>query len=306
MAKNNRLKLLVSREEANRKIQARIEKGQKLHDRRINSVGELEIAIMDAQNWSDYNRDLEVSLFGNSVIESRYMRFDYSRLSDDQIDEYLVAGIYIPGLRDEVNEYQESMARSINSLKGICQRLELYEELLELYKELSDISRHGVINKEVAEFASGSIGDKVFIVHGRDNEAKVTVARFVETLGLTATILHEQPSRGLTIIEKLEKYARKAGFAIVVITPDDLGGLKDTADDEPNPRARQNVIFELGYFMGKLGREKVCPLFKGEVEKPSDIDGILYVPMDNNDGWKFNLAKEMKQAGLPVDMNKLV
>ena len=73
----------------------------------------------------------------------------------------------------------------------------------------------------------------------------------------------------------------------------------------PNPRARQNVVFELGYFMGKLGRERVCPLFKGEVEKPSDIDGIVYVPMDNSDGWQLKLALEMDQAGLPVDLNKL-
>ncbi|MDE0299379.1 MAG: nucleotide-binding protein [Candidatus Poribacteria bacterium] len=143
-------------------------------------------------------------------------------------------------------------------------------------------------------------------MHGRNDGAKATVARFVETLGIKATILHEQPSSGLTIIEKIEKYAEKAGFAIVMITPDDLGSLKDYRDEEPNPRARQNVVFELGYFMGKLGSERVCPLFKGEVEKPSDIDGIVYVPMDTSGGWKLKLAQEMKQAGLPIDMNKLL
>ena len=280
-------KLLVSKEEADNRLKAQIEAGQQLHDRRINSEDELDIAIMEANNWSDYNTDLLESLFDSSAIKNRYMRFNYHRLSEDQIDVYRLAGYYI----DEVKEYRESLAHSINNLAGICQRLELYGEL-------SDISQQDATNKEV--------GDEVFIVHGRDDEAKLMVARFVEKLGIEAIILHEKPSSGRTIIEKIEKHAEKAGFAIVLITPDDLGGLKDSLDVEPNPRARQNVVFELGYFMGKLGRERVCPLFKGEVEKPSDIDGIVYVPMDSSDGWKLNLAQEMKQAGLPVDLNKLL
>ena len=85
----------------------------------------------------------------------------------------------------------------------------------------------------------------MFIVHGRDDEAKVKVARFVEKLGIEATILHEKPSSSLTIIEKIEKYSDKVGFAIVLLTPDDIGALKHNVDDESNPRARQNVVFEL-------------------------------------------------------------
>ena len=95
------------------------------------------------------------------------------------------------------------------------------------------------------------------------------------------------------------------GFAIILLTPDDVGAPKDK-QDELKPRARQNVVLELGYFMGKLGRERVCPLLKDEVEKPSDIDGLVYVPMDNFNGWQLKLAKEMKQAGLSVDSEKLL
>ena len=138
-----------------------------------------------------------------------------------------------------------------------------------------------------------SFGNDVFIVHGRDDGAKDTIARFVEHLGIQPIILHERLSRGETIIEKIERYSDDVGFAIVLITPDDVGGLESEADDERNPRPRQNVVFELGYFMGKLGRERVCPLFKGEVETPSDIDGIVYIDMDAPGAWKETLRREI-------------
>lgn len=147
--------------------------------------------------------------------------------------------------------------------------------------------------------------DEVFIVHGHDNEAKETVARFVEKSGIEATILHERTNRGKTIPEKFEEHAGKAGFAIILLTPDDVGKSKDETD-EFKLRARQNVILELGYFWGKLGRDRLCVLYKEGIELPSDIHGIVYVPMNNPDEWQLKLAKEMKQAGLPIDLNKLV
>ena len=145
----------------------------------------------------------------------------------------------------------------------------------------------------------------MFIVHGHDQAAKHTIAGFVRRLGLNPIILDEQASKGQTIIEKFEENADEVGFAIVLLTPDDVGAPKDK-QDEFKPRARQNVVLELGYFMAKLGRDRVCPLLKDEVEKPSDIDGLVYVPMDNFNGWQLKLAKEMKQAGLPVDPEKLL
>lgn len=168
-------------------------------------------------------------------------------------------------------------------------------------KQLEDyLNYRGTPDKPVS-----SLNNEVFIVHGRDDGIKETVARFVENLGLKATILHEQPNEGRTIIEKLEDCARRAGFAIILLTPDDIGALKDNVEDGNKPRARQNVVFELGYFMGKLGRKRVCPLFKGDIEKPSDIDGVVYVPVDNADGWKLKLGQEMKNVGFPIDMNKI-
>ena len=142
-------------------------------------------------------------------------------------------------------------------------------------------------------------------MHGHDDEAKVTVARFLENLGIKATILHEQANRGQTIPEKFEEHADDAGFAIILLTPDDIGAPKDEKGDL-NYRARQNVVLELGYFWGRLGRERICVLYKEGVELPSDIHGILYVPMDISEGWKLQLAREMKQAGLPIDPEKLL
>ena len=146
---------------------------------------------------------------------------------------------------------------------------------------------------------------KVFIVHGHDEAAKHAVARFVEKLGLEAIILDEQPSEGLTIIEKFEKYARIADFAIVLITHDDVGA-PIKKKEELKLRARQNVVFELGYFFHALGRKGVCALYKEGVELPSDIYGVVYVLMDELNAWQLKLAREMKRAGLSVDLNKFL
>jgi predicted nucleotide-binding protein len=149
-----------------------------------------------------------------------------------------------------------------------------------------------------------AIGNKVFIVHGRDEATKQTTARFLEKLGLEPVILHEQPNVGRTIIEKFEDYSSVA-YAVVLLTPDDLGGL---ASEKPelSLRSRQNVVFELGYFIGKLGRKKVCALYQKDVELPSDFHGVLYVPLDEAGAWKFLLAKELKAVGLDIDLNKAV
>lgn len=138
---------------------------------------------------------------------------------------------------------------------------------------------------------------KIFIVHGHDGEAKSEVARFIEKNDLEAIILHEQASRGQTIIEKIESNTN-VGFAIVLYTPCDEG--KSISDTELQYRARQNVVFEHGYLIGKLGRMKVCALVKGKVEKPNDISGVVYIDMDSRGAWKMELVKEMQEQGYDV------
>jgi predicted nucleotide-binding protein len=148
-----------------------------------------------------------------------------------------------------------------------------------------------------------STSDKVFVVHGHDEAALQAVARFLEKLGLDAIILREQADQGRAIIEKFEDCAGTVGFAVVLLTPDDLAG--PATSPAVASRARQNVIFELGYFAGKLGRGRACLLRKGEVEIPSDLYGVIYTDMDAADGWKIKLVRELKAAKLDFDANRM-
>lgn len=141
---------------------------------------------------------------------------------------------------------------------------------------------------------------KVFIVHGRDNEAKQEVARFIEKIGLQSIILHEQASAGMTIIEKIERYSNEADFALVLYTPCDLGRGAHETKIHPKQRARQNVIFEHGYLMAKLGRENVCALVKGDIETPNDISGVVYVGFDVQGAWRSEVAKELTACGYEI------
>lgn len=143
----------------------------------------------------------------------------------------------------------------------------------------------------------------VFIVHGRDELAKTETARFIEKLGFSAIILHEQASSGKTIIEKIEAHTN-VGFAIVLYTPCDIGGL--AGEEAQKSRARQNVVFEHGYLIGKLGRHNVCALVKGDIEIPNDVSGVVYVPLDSHGAWHLSVAKEIRNAGYSVDMNKII
>ena len=140
---------------------------------------------------------------------------------------------------------------------------------------------------------------KVFIVHGHDGELKEAVARVIERQGIKSIILSEQVNRGATIIEKIEVNSDVNG-AICLFTSDDFGRGKNESID--NPRARQNVVFEAGYFVGKLGRENVILISDGNIELPSDLQGVVY---SNKNEWKFQVLKELKAIGYYIDYNKI-
>jgi hypothetical protein len=168
-------------------------------------------------------------------------------------------------------------------------------------KPPSSSSSRGVLG------TSGNPKD-VFVVHGHNHGIKETVARFLSKIGLNPIILHEKADEGNTIIEKFEKHS-DVSFAIAIFSGDDLGASKatittsKTLQEWMRPRARQNVVFEFGYFMAKLGRKNVVGLVEEGVETPSDYSGVLYIPYDAMDGWRLRLVKELKAAGLDFDSN---
>lgn len=175
---------------------------------------------------------------------------------------------------------------------------DITSELIKEVKQCSTAKRQTIIpSRDIADRS------KVFIVHGRENSTKLEVARFIERLGFVPIILNEQPNEGMTIIEKIEKYS-DVGYGVVLYTPCDIGYMKD---DESNKkyRARQNVVFEHGYLVAKLGRENVTTLVRSGVETPNDISGVVYIDFDEKGAWKFDLARNLKNAGYDVDMNLL-
>jgi predicted nucleotide-binding protein len=154
----------------------------------------------------------------------------------------------------------------------------------------------------------------IFIVHGKEDQPKLELARMLEELKFGVTMLSEKPDSGRTLIEKLEKEASDIGYAFVILTPDDVGMEKESFErmlTHPEERqktefcyrARQNVILELGYFVGKIGRNRVCCLYQGNIELPSDVNGVVYKRFKESlKGCFEEIVKELKAAGYSIDI----
>jgi predicted nucleotide-binding protein len=180
-------------------------------------------------------------------------------------------------------------------------RLGSYVELLRTEVELQTPVGHAA----PAPTSSRSVSRQVFVVHGHNETVRETCARFLEKLELEPIILHEKPNAGRTIIEKFQEYSN-VGFAVVLLTGDDMGATKESDPSTLKLRARQNVIFELGFFIGKLGRSRVCALYELGVEIPSDYSGILFIELDARGAWRFQLCRELKAVGIDIDLNKTI
>lgn len=206
----------------------------------------------------------------------------------------------IPKLFEVIPDYEYSWIKIQNERPIFVMKVNQSKEAI-----LVQGNRYEMHENEIVKVEEKKVMDytKVFIVHGRDNEAKQEVARFIERLGLEAIILHEQVSRSHTIIEKIEEYSN-VGYAVVIYTPCDDGRLK--GEKEFRSRARQNVVFEHGFLMGKIGRKNVCALVKGDIETPNDISGVIYENMDSSGAWKLSIAKELKAAGYQIDLNSII
>jgi hypothetical protein len=165
-----------------------------------------------------------------------------------------------------------------------------------------EFARGDVFANHFAGVVFGTNERRVFVVHGHGPSEKDAVSTFLSRLKMNPIVLHEQPGKGRTLIEKFEQHA-DVGFAVVVLTPDDLGADQANATGGNfRPRARQNVILELGYFIARLGRDRVCALQKGILELPSDILGIAYIELDERALWQQELVRELRAAGYAIDV----
>lgn len=270
--------LQVTREEATQKIGERIALGEALYGRQISNAEQLDSGENEYRRWNSYNAEMLKRLFTTHKFAEEYSWWGVMAVS-----------LYEKAPAQRVKEHKDAIREKIHRLESVRDRL----ELIPLASTVG--------TPDVAAIARERT-NKVFVVHGHDEASRESVARFLERIGLQAVILHEQATGGRTIVEKLEHYA-DVDFAVVLLTPDDIGGVRSSSPDKLQSRARQNVILELGFFVGKLGREHVCALYKGSLELPSDYLGVGYVALDDGGGWRLQLAKELRGAGFSVDMN---
>lgn len=157
--------------------------------------------------------------------------------------------------------------------------------------------------KSIASSAEAKQSNRVFIVHGHDEKRLLEVKEILKSQNLIPVVLKDEPSGGATVIEKFEKNS-DVDFVVVLVTADDVGAAKSFSE-ELNPRARQNVILELGYFIGRLTRSRICALNDSGVELPSDIHGVVYTVLDGGGAWRYKLLDELKHAGYHIDKNNL-
>lgn len=276
-----RPRLRVSHEEAAQSLDIQIGKADEFLPSGTQKVTR-ETLFNGRRVWSDYTTELLRQIFTTDGPAKEFERGQH------------FAVFMSASPAEQFENEVERTTRQVGALRSIRARLELFEGATK--GQPTSIQANAQALQTIAS-------RDVFVVHGRDEAAKLAVARFLEKLDLNPVILHEQPDKGRTVIENFEDHSADARFAVVLLTPDDEGCL---VGGEVNRRARQNVVFELGYFIGKLGRNRVIALKLDSVEEPSDLHGVLYVPFDAGGAWKLVLARELKAANVDVDLNKVI
>ena len=218
-----------------------------------------------------------------------------TNLTDENSSAYLLAEEAV-GVRTEGNRPDKFERAKSTLMKAI-------ETVVSALSE----DTYGELRTAESTSLSPNLSNKVFVVHGHDSALKTDVERFLREIGLEPVVLHRQPDEGATIIEKFEKHS-DVGYAFILLTPDEIAytiNQKDLEDEKRKKenRARPNVIFEFGYFVGKLGRNRVCCLHKGEVVVPSDLNGLIYKRVEESiDSQALPIIRELKAAGYKINM----
>jgi len=278
--------LLISREDAKAKLGDRIHKGRELRQIHIASESSLESAKNEYNKWSSFNVELLSRIFSSDQFSKEYSWWGAS----------VVMGYREPSLGEKIADLHKDIDEKVYRLDSIIERLEL----------IPVSSAHAPAEvSERSDASSRTKTKKVFVVHGHDEIAKTNLEVFLNEIGLQPIVLHRQADEGLTVIEKFEKHS-DVGYAFILLTPDEVAYLKADEDKSDRDRkkelrARPNVIFEFGYFVGKLGRSRVCCLYTGDVTLPSDVSGMIYKKFNTSiDEVAYSVIKDLKASGYSV------
>lgn len=276
------LELNVSREEAKARLQDRIEKGLALKHQ-ISSQSEYETLSNEYNKWDSFNSELLKRLFTSDELESEYSFWGIA-----------ISG-YEKSIGEKIADRFKNIDNKIHRLDSIIERLELIPLSAAVASATTNIATESSTNKS----------KKVFVVHGHDERSKTNLEVFLHEIGLEPVVLHRQADEGQTIIEKFEKHS-DVGYAFILLTPDEIAYLS-AEENKPDGerlkefRARPNVIFEFGYFVGRLGRAKVCCLHTGDVKLPSDVSGVIYKNYKTSiEEVAYSIIKDLKAAGYTV------
>ncbi|WP_393936377.1 TIR domain-containing protein [Aeromonas rivipollensis] len=278
--------LLTSRDEAESRLLERIQKGRDIKQTQITSLDALDTARNEYNKWNSFNTELLKRMFTTEELAEEY--------------SYWFGGIFVsrgePSLREKISDLFQDIDDKIHRLDSILERLVLIP--LNNHHDVSE-------TVQMSSQRSSAKSKKVFVVHGHDDKAKTNLEIFLHEIGLEPVVLHRQADEGLTVIEKFEKHS-DVGYAFILLTPDEVAYLKSEESKDDNDRtkefrARPNVIFEFGYFVGKLGRSKVCCLYTGDVALPSDVSGMIYKKFtDSIEEVAYSVIKDLKASGYEI------
>lgn len=280
------LKLIQPRDEAKNRLGERIEKGLELKQRKVDTREAYDLLLKDYQKWDAFNKELLKQLFSTDELAKEYSHYGVAAIAMRE-----------SSLGEKIADAFKRVDNKIHRIDSIIERIELIpiDET-----KASDLSTQSNIPSEKQPRTK-----KVFVVHGRDEISKTSLEVFLHEIGLEPVVLHRQADEGMTIIEKFEKHS-DVGYVFILLTPDEIAYLtaeEKKPDSERNKefRARPNVIFEFGYFIGKFGRSRVCCLYSGNVSLPSDVNGIIYKKFDKGiEEVAYSIIKDLKASGYTI------
>jgi predicted nucleotide-binding protein len=280
------VELKVAEAEARVRLTERMELGRSFLSRQIRNNDDYEVLDKDYRKWNDFNNALLKQLFTTEEIANEYNAWT--------IMPVIVVRSGGESFSEKVEKLSERIGTKQHRLDSIIERLELFP--------VASYAAPQVHQTSITSAPNLTKSNKVFVVHGRDEAAKANLEALLHEIGLEPVVLHRQADEGMTVIEKFEKHS-DVGYAFILLTPDEFAYLaaesgKPDADRDKERRARPNVVFEWGYFVGKLGRSRVCCISTGNVDVPSDMNGLVTKRYQASiDEVAYGITKDLKAAG---------